>query len=248
MQIAAIIIARNEAANIARCVASLQGVADEIWVLNNHSTDDTAAIARAAGATVVDVEWQGYARTKNAGHTLTQLPYLLSLDADELLSPGLREEILAAKPQLSGEAWSMPRLSWYCGRWIRHCGWYPDRKIRLFPKGAAWQGDFVHETLVLPPNTPVRAFRSDLQHYTYMDTSSHIAKTNHYSTLAAAEMHNRGKKATLVKLVLAPAFKFFQMYVLRLGWLDGWQGWQLCKISAMGVMLKYAKLKELNNN
>ena len=151
MQIAALIIARNEAANIERCIASLRGVADEILVLDSDSTDDTVALARAAGATVTEVVWKGYAQTKNEGHLLTRAPYILSVDADESLSEGLRAEILAVKPRLKGEAYAMPRLNWYCGRWIRHCGWYPDPKIRLFPRETRWEGEFVHETLVLPP-------------------------------------------------------------------------------------------------
>lgn len=247
MQIAAIIIARNEATNIERCVTSLHGIADEIWVLDSGSTDATIPLARAAGATVVEVVWKGYAQTKNEGHALTALPYILSLDADEWLSEGLRAEMLAIKHTLNGEAWSMPRRSWYCGRWIRHCGWSPDRKTRLFPRDTRWQGEFVHETVALPAGTSTRPFRHHLMHFTYPDTSSHLQQIERYSTLAAQDLHSRGKRASWMKLLLAPAFKFVQMYVLKAGFLDGWQGWQLCHMSAIGVMAKYAKLRELRD-
>lgn len=248
MRISAIIIAKNEATYIAQCIASLRGVADEILVFDNGSTDETPALAAAAGATIHHVEWLGYAATKNAANAVASCEYVLSVDADEVLSPALQAELLAHKPTLSG-AYRIPRLNNVCGAWLRHGGWYPDAKVRLFPAGKAqWQGDFVHETLVLASEMPIHTLHNDMWHYTIRDTDAHLSQLNRFTTLAAQEMFARGKRAGVGKMLFSPLWKFVQMYVLKSGFRDGWMGFQVAYISAFGVFLRYAKLRALWRN
>lgn len=243
--ISAVIIARNEAGRIGACLASLQGVADEVLVLDSGSSDGTQALCRQWGATVVEPGWKGYSENKNLGIGMAVHPWVLSIDADESLSPELREAILSAKPALQG-AYRFNRLTRYCGRWIRHGGWYPDAKIRLFPKASArWEGE-VHEHLVLAPGTGITPLPGDLLHDSIRNTNEHLQRAVHYAGLAAEAMHRAGKKAGWFQLRLAPALRFLRMYVLKTGFMDGWQGYQLCRISAQSLFWRYAMLRELH--
>jgi glycosyltransferase involved in cell wall biosynthesis len=237
--ISAVIITQNEARNIGRCLTSLQGVADEIIVLDSASTDATAEICRQHGVRFIPVVWQGYAATKNQGNALASHVYVLSLDADEALSPELRASILAVKPRLTG-VYSFHRLAFYCGRPIRHGGWYPDTKLRLFPKDkACWQGDFVHETMVADADQVQHLLAGDLLHYTYYTTEEHVARARKYAALAAASMRGRGRTGLVLKWVCSPAWRFLQMYVLKAGFLDGRAGLQIAWITAREVAWKY---------
>lgn len=237
--ITVVIIAHNEARNIKRCLESLVGIADEVIVLDGHSTDETAEICRRYGAKVVSQDWLGYAATKNLGNEMARYPYILSLDADEALSAELHKSILAAKANLTG-AYTLNRLAFYCGKPIRHCGWYPDVKLRLFPKGRAlWQGEYVHEELQADAGLPVTHLQGDLLHYTYYDVSEHQVRARHYAALAADKLRSRGKFGLLLKAAFSPAWRFFQMYFLRMGFLDGWRGWKICWITSREVFWKY---------
>lgn len=240
MKITAVIIAKDEERNIGRCLESLQGVADEVIVLDGHSRDRTATIARSYGARVVAQDWMGYAATKNLGNGMASHPYILSLDADEALSPELWQAIVEEKPHLGGAAYAFNRLAFYCGEPIRHCGWYPDTKLRLFPKGGAkWEGAFVHEELVASPGVAVHQLAGDLLHYTYYTVEEHRARARHYARLAAERLRSRGRVGLVGKSLVSPPWRFFQMYVLRRGFLDGWRGWRVCTITAMEVWWKY---------
>jgi glycosyltransferase involved in cell wall biosynthesis len=245
MRISAVIIAKNEAAYITQCVASLRGVADEICVFDNGSTDNTQALAEAAGAKVFTVAWQGYAATKNAANAAVSGDYILSIDADEVLSEPLRTEIIRLKLALTG-AYRLPRLNGVCGVWLHHGGWYPDAKVRLFPAGKAhWQGEFVHETLIVSPEIPIQSLQGDLLHYTISDIESHLQQLNRFTTLAAAEMYANGKQISLLKVLGSPIWKFIQIYFLKSGFRDGWMGFQVAYISAFGVFLRNAKVRAL---
>ena len=240
--ISAVIITLNEEANIARCLASLKGVADEVVVVDAGSTDRTEEICRSFGARWVRLLWNGYGQQKNAANALARGPYLLSLDADEVLSPDLREAILLVKPRLSG-AYSMNRLSWYAGRWIRHSGWYPDTKVRLFPKeGSRWSEDPVHEQLTLPAGTTVSLLRGDLWHYSYRDLSDHFARQQQYAGLAAEGLFRRGKKSRWWQRWLKPAYTWVRVWVIKGGWRDGAAGWQIARISSWGTRERYRAL------
>lgn len=241
-----VIITLNEAKNLPMCLQALDGVADEIIVVDSFSTDNTVAIAEQYGAKVYQQKWLGYAKQKNYANSLAQNAYILSLDADEVLSDKLRQSILAVHKWEGVYAFS--RLTNYCGSWIRHSGWYPDRKIRIFPRDEAlWEGDFVHETLSVPPHVAVHSLAGDLLHYSYHSHADHYKQIDKYSTLHAQAMHARGQPASWIKRFISPVFKFFKTYFLQLGFLDGSAGYYIAKISAIAVRMKYKKLKALNS-
>lgn len=247
-RISAVIITFNEERNIARCLRSLEGVADDIVVVDAESTDATAAIAEQHGARVTLRKWTDYSDQKNFANALALHPYILSLDADEALSDELKELILQRKKEGLKGAYRFPRLTNYCGTWVKNGGWYPDRKIRLFPReGTQWIGEHVHEELQLPPQIPITDLKADLLHYSYHTISDHQQRIERYSTLHAQRMHAAGKRATPIKLWLSPAFKFFQGYFLQLGMLDGPAGFNIAWYSAKAVAMKYRKLKALDN-
>lgn len=238
--ITALIITYNEERNIARCLQSLLAVSDEILVIDSFSTDKTKEICSAFPCRFVEMEWLGYSATKNEGQKLATYPYILSLDADEALSEALQREILEAKPRLRG-AYAMPRKNFFAGQWIRGCGWYPDRKIRLFPKAEShWSGDFVHESLSTV--SEVHRFKSDILHFSYETEAEFDQKTEKYACLAAQELVHKGKKANFVKLYLSPVVKFLQVYVWKYGFVDGYRGWYIASRSAYGAYLKYHKI------
>jgi (heptosyl)LPS beta-1,4-glucosyltransferase len=244
--ISAVIITYNEEKNIERCIRSLMGVVDEIIVLDSFSTDQTPAIVKELGATLVQTPWEGYAKTKNKANQYARFPYILSIDADEALSEPLRQSIVKEKEKKLEGVYEVNRLTNYCGHWIRHCGWYPDRKIRLFPKAHAyWEGDFVHEVLVYPKTLPKKRLKGDLLHYSFHSIEDHLNRIQKYAPLEAKKLFQKKKKATFYHLHLKPLLKFGSMYFLRLGFLDGYYGYKVCQLSAYAVKQRYHHLKRL---
>jgi len=244
--ISAVIITRNEAHNIARCLISLQLLVDEVIVVDAESTDDTARIAAEHGANVTIRTWTDYSDQKNYANSLARGPYILSMDADEAISPELRASLMDAEQQGLAGAYRCARLTNYCGTWVRHGGWYPDAKVRLFPKDQArWQGEHVHEELKLDPGVPVHELPGDLLHYSYPTIASHKERIERYSDLHARKLLASGARPGPLKRVLSPIAKFVQGYFLRLGFLDGKAGYSIARLSARAVHLKYAKLHRL---
>ncbi|MCB0795722.1 MAG: glycosyltransferase family 2 protein [Flavobacteriales bacterium] len=244
--ISAVIITHNEAHNIGRCLASLKPVADELIVVDSGSTDGTADIAEQAGARVFQRDWKGFSAQKNEANSLATQPYILSMDSDEALSPELEKSLLQVKTAGATGAYGFARLTNYCGTWVRHGGWYPDRKVRLFPKeGTRWEGEHVHETLALPKGCTVHWLKGDLLHYSYHSRQNHIDRIERYSTLHAEKMKAEGKGPNAWKPWLSPIAKFVQGYLLQGGFLDGSAGWHIARLSAWAVHLKYCKLNAL---
>ncbi|MCB9178096.1 MAG: glycosyltransferase family 2 protein [Flavobacteriales bacterium] len=244
--ISAVIITRNEAHNIARCLISLQLLVDEVIVVDAESTDDTARIAVEHGAKVTIRTWTDYSDQKNYANSLARGPYILSMDADEAISPELRASLMDAEQQGLAGAYRCARLTNYCGTWVRHGGWYPDAKVRLFPKDQArWQGEHVHEELKLDPGVAVHELPGDLLHYSYPTIASHKERIERYSDLHARKLLASGARPGPLKRVLSPIAKFVQGYFLRLGFLDGKAGYSIARLSARAVHLKYAKLHRL---
>ncbi len=247
MKISAVIITLNEEKNIQRCLDSLIDVVDEIVIMDSGSTDKTAVISQQyQKVKFIVTEWLGYSKTKNFGNQKTQNEWILSIDADECLSEELKKSILALKNSNNPEkaVYEMNRLTNYCGQWIKYAGWYPDKKVRLFPKDYAyWKGDFVHEILIY--ELPVKFLKGDLIHYSYQTPSQHQEKTLKYAQLHAKQMKSQNKKANFMKLYLNPVFTFFKMYFLKLGILEGRLGFQLCWISAWGSYKKYELLRKM---
>jgi glycosyltransferase involved in cell wall biosynthesis len=234
------VITRNEAAHIEACLASVAW-ADERLVVDSGSTDDTVARAERAGARVLVRDWPGYAEQKNVAAGETAHDWILSLDADERVTPALANEIqrlLATDPPAPG--YRLPRVTWHLGRWIRTTDWYPDYQLRLYGRRARWQARRVHES-VRADGVPGR-LTYELQHYAYRDISHHHATMDRYTTLAAEEMFDAGRRARVLDLVAHPPAAFLRNYLLRRGVLDGVPGLIVSTMNAHYVFLKFAKL------
>ncbi len=245
VKISAVIITKNEERNIARCLQSLQGVVDEIVVVDSLSTDKTKAICLEYGARFIEQEWLGYGEQKNFGNKAASYDYILSLDADEVLSPELQKSILAIKENWTHDAYSFNRLNVYCGKPIKYCGWYPDKKIRLWDrKKGKWDDADVHEQLELQQGTSVKHLKGDIIHYTYTTVSQHIEKIQKYSDLWVSKAIKRNKKVGFLKLWIIYQWRFFVSYVIRLGFLDGVSGLIVCQMIAYESFIKYAKLHQ----
>ena len=242
MTLSVTIITRNEQAAIRRCLESVAW-ADEIVLLDSGSGDDTARIARECGAKVhVAPDWPGFGPQKNRALDLATGDWVLSLDADEWVTPELRIEIeraMAAPDHLP--AYRMPRLSSYCGRFMRHSGWWPDHVTRLFKRGAArFSDDLVHERLVV--DGVIGTLRAPLWNEAIVDLDDALGKMNAYSTAGAMMLMERGKKASLAGAVWHGAWTFFRTYFLRAGFLDGREGFMLAVSNAEGAYYRYLKL------
>lgn len=242
-----VIITYNEEKNIGRCIDSVQGVADEIIVLDSFSTDRTVAIVKESGAILHQQAFAGYGAQKNAGMALAAHTYILFLDADEYLSAALRNSILAEKQKgFAYDAYSMNRLNNYCGQWIRHGSWYPDKKIRIIDRQKGlWSLDIVHETLAPSAEARINHLKGDLLHHTYSNFDEHIDKNNRYSRLSAQLLYQKGKRARGFKIIFNPFWAFFTSYFLRAGFLDGFYGFVIAINIAHLTFLKYIKLYQL---
>jgi glycosyltransferase involved in cell wall biosynthesis len=236
------VITLNEASNIEACLATVNW-APEIIVVDSGSTDGTADLARAAGARVIARDWPGYSAQKNFAAGEASHDWILSIDADERLSPELAAEIQATLAREPAEAgFRMPRVTWHLGRWIRTTDWYPDYQLRLYHRGRAnWPERRVHEA-VKSLGGPVGQLRGELQHYAYRDVSHHFQTMDRYTTLAAEDMHASGRRAGFVDLAVHPCAAFARNYVLRRGFLDGAAGFIISMMNAYYVFLKFAKL------
>ncbi len=247
MKISAAIIALDEERNIARCLDSLAGVADEVVVLDSGSRDATERICLERGAVVVRQPWLGYGPQKNAAVARTAHDWVISLDADEALSDTLRSSLLrlkAAEPR--ADAYEMNRLNSYYGRFVRHGGFYPDRKLRLWRKGAArWTDATIHETAELAPGMRAARLEGDLIHYTCVTREHHLANIERFTTLSAEALLRAGDAGLAWKRFTSPAAAFLRSYVFRLGFLDGRVGFDVCRLSAYSAWLKYEKLRRL---
>jgi glycosyltransferase involved in cell wall biosynthesis len=244
IKLSAVIITYNEQKNIARCIDSVLNVCDDVVVLDSFSTDNTAAICKSYNqVNFVQRQWQGYSATKNFAHTLARHSFILSIDADECLSERLIDSIKQLNPN-KGVAYDVNRLNNYCGTWVKHGGWYPDKKIRLFHReNAKWMGDFVHETLHLDDTIHVVHLKGDLLHYAFENKQDHLQKIERYAQLHAKQLKQNGKKFNLARMLFAPIAKFIHNYIIQFGILDGVAGFNIARYSAYAVYKKYQLLK-----
>jgi glycosyltransferase involved in cell wall biosynthesis len=240
------IITLNESEHIAAAIDSAAW-ADEVIVVDAGSTDETVAIARRTGAVVTSRAWTGYVDQKNHAAALASHDWIFSLDADERIPPALAAEIrglLATEPPRRG--YRVPRVTFHLGRWIRTTDFYPDFQTRLYDRRAArWRGKYVHESVQVDGGAG--QLSAELQHYSFRDLRDHLDRINHYTTLAARQMHESGRRAGVADLLLHPPAAFLRNYVLRLGFTDGTAGLTLSLVNAYGVMLKFAKLWEIQH-
>ena len=245
MKISATIITLNEERHIRRCLESLEGIVDEIIVVDSGSHDTTLEIAAKLGARTTTHAWKNYAEQKNFASSLATHEWILSVDADECLSPSLRQDILQAKQILTqATAFEFPRRAFYLGRWIQHSGWYPDYKIRLFMKSKArWEGRFVHEALHI--DGPIVRLRGDLQHYTCESISEHLGTLDRYTTLAAEDLWERQNRSGWTQLLGSAFTAFVKTYWLKQGFRDGMQGLIIACLASYYNLVKHAKVWEL---
>lgn len=245
MTLSVIVITRNEEAMIDRCLASVAW-ADEIVVVDSGSTDRTVALCREHGARIeVTADWPGFGPQKNRALDLARGDWVLSLDADEWVSDALRTELQAALAASAFAAYRMPRLSRYCGRAMRHSGWWPDYVTRLFRRDAArFSDDLVHEKLRVEGD--IGTLRAPLDHEAFTDLDEVLDKVNGYSTAGARMLAARGKRAGLGSAVGHGVWAFLRTYLLRRGFLDGREGFMLAVSNAEGTYYRYLKLMLLN--
>ena len=250
LPISVCMIAGAEEHRIRRSLESVASWASEIIVvMNDDVRDRTQQIAEELGAKVFREPWKGHIAQKNSAAEKATQEWSFGLDADEVVTPELRDELFAlfsgdAKPGC--EAYSLPRLTLYCGRWLRHGDWYPDRKTRLWRRGAAqWGGKNPHDKLIV--NGSVGKLRGDLQHYSMEDIDHHARKALSYGTLFAKQYPADGARIGLLSLWVRPTWRFVRSYFWRLGFLDGWQGFAVARMIAFEAFIRYAKVREIQS-
>lgn len=248
-KISATIITYNEEKNIERCLKSLQGVADEIIVVDSFSSDKTKEICLKYNVSFFENPFEGYSQQKRHAVKKSKYNIILSLDADEALSEQLKESILSVKNAWMLDAYKCNRKTNFCGKWIRYGGWYPDKQLRLWDKRKAdWNQNKIHEKVELFSDSEIGQLKGDLLHYSYYTISEYIHQINKYSELKAESLKAKGKKANFYTLLLKPFITFFINYFLKRGFLDGYYGFVTSISSGYATFITYVKLKQKSTN
>jgi glycosyltransferase involved in cell wall biosynthesis len=248
-KLSVVIITFNEERNIERCLAAAKMVADDIVVLDSFSIDKTEEICRRHNVTFIQAAWKGYGISKNEANLFAKHNYILSIDADEVLSEALTKSIVIEKSKGFRGVYELNRLTNYCGTWIKHGGWYPDKKIRLFSKqNSKWNAEMVHEEIIHNKNEPTKFLHGDLYHYSYYSQDDHWKKAVKYSLLTAEKFYKKGRKTWFLEPLTSAIARFFAMYFIKLGFLDGRAGLVIAWISAKANYVKYASLMQLQKN
>lgn len=248
-KLSVVIITFNEEKNISRCLQSVKMIADEILVVDSYSTDRTEEICESYNVRFIKNKFEGHVEQKNFTLENASFDLILSLDADEALSPELMQNIIEIKANLKNDVYELVRLTNYCGKWIRHGSWYPDRKIRLIKKGAGkWTGENPHDKFEPNPNASVGKMKGDLLHYSYYTIAGHIDQVNKFTSIGAKSAYDAGRRADILMLFYKPFYKFVRDYIFKMGFLDGMAGFTIARISAHATFLKYSKLLELQKN
>jgi glycosyltransferase involved in cell wall biosynthesis len=248
VQLSVVIITFNEERNIGRCLDSVKTIADEIVVVDSFSTDKTKAICLEKGARFVEHAFPGHIEQKNWAITQAKFPHILSLDADEAPDDTLIDAIKNVKADWTHDGYSMNRLTNYCGQWIRHCGWYPDTKLRLWDsRKGRWGGINPHDKYELTTaGATQKHLPGNILHYSYYTIEEHYRQADKFSSIAAQALFRQGKKSGLLLAALKTAAKFFRNYFIKAGFLDGRKGYIICRITAYETWQKYTKLAKLN--
>lgn len=248
VKLSAVIITYNEEKNIGKCLDSIMQIVEDIVVVDSYSTDKTEEICKSKGVRFVQHEFQGHIEQKNWALSQAKYAYVLSLDADEVLSQDLANMIIETKTNWYYDGYYVNRLNYYCGKWIKHCGWYPDRKLRLWNKEKGkWGGTNPHDKVIMDKNTKTKQLNGDILHFSFHSIEEHVDQINKFSSIKANMAFKKGKKYNMLKLLILPSFKFLRGYILKMGFLDGFYGLVVCINSAHSEFLKYAKLKRLEN-
>jgi glycosyltransferase involved in cell wall biosynthesis len=246
-KISVVIITLNEEKNIGRCIDSVTDIADEILVVDSYSEDKTEEIAKRKGAVFIQNKFEDYVKQHEFADKNATYDHILSLDADEALSDDLKESVKNVKKYWKHDGYSMNRMTNYCGKWIKHSGWYPDIKLRLYDKTKGkWLGRKIHERFTLVEGSTKGHLKGDICHYSFNSVTQHVNQANKFTDLTAMAAFEAGKKTSWIKILFNPVFKFIRDYFLNFGFLDGYYGFVICRISANATFLKYIKLKELH--
>ena len=247
IKLSGVIITYNEERNIERCLQSLQGVCDEILVVDSFSTDRTKAICEGFELRFIENPFAGHIEQKNFAMEQATHDHVLSLDADEALSDELKEQILTVKADCQATAYRFNRFTNYCGQWIKHSGWYPDTKTRLWDRRQGrWGGTNPHDSVEMQDGSKTLHIKGNLLHYSYYTMEEHVLRSAKYAKISAKAMHAHGRKASFLKMLTSTGFRFVQDYIFRLGFLDGFYGLVICGTSSHTTFLKYAYLRSLN--
>lgn len=240
IKLSVVIIAFNEESNIGDCIDSVKNVADEVVVIDSNSIDKTEEIARSNGAVIFQKPFESYVDQKNYATDCATYDHVLSIDADERLSADLENSIQNVKSNWSCDGYSVNRKNFYGQKWIRYGGWYPDVKLRLYRKDSAeWTGKILHESLTLYEGKKACHLDGDLLHYTYKNKEDHFSRSRKYSKLGAQANRDRGFVSLIAKLLFSPIFKFIKQFILQFGFLDGYKGWLIARVSFSETAGKY---------
>lgn len=242
-----VIITYNEENNIERCLLSVLDISDEVIVLDSFSTDATKDICNKYKVKFFQHAFDGHIEQKNRVITYASNDFVLSLDADEVVSDELKKSIIWAKTVDNADGYTFNRLNNYCGSWIRHCGWYPDKKLRLWNRTlGTWSGVNPHDRYQMIEKSMIKHLQGDLLHYSYHSISQHILQVEKFTNIASKADYDRGRRTHLFKLIFYPTWKFMRDYIFKLGFLDGYAGYLVCRISAQAAFYKEIKIRELS--
>ncbi len=246
INLSGVIITFNEERKIEQCLKSLQGVVDEIVVIDSFSTDNTKQICLKYNVRFIEQKFLGYKEQKNFAADQASYDYIISLDGDEALSPELQQSLIHLKSNWVYDGYYTNRFNNYCGQWIKHSDWYPDKKIRAFIKGKGeWKGINPHDSYTVSNPANIGKLKGDILHWNYPSYSAHNLQIEKFSSISAQAYYDLGKKAPIWKILFNPTWAFFKAYILRLGFLDGLNGFIICAQTANITFLKYIKLREL---
>ena len=245
-KISLVVITYNEEKNILRCLDSVHGLVDEIVIVDSFSTDKTKELCLSRVDKFIENPFEGHIQQKNFALKQASYDFILSLDADEAVDNVLYEEIKALKQNKTAEAYVLNRLTNYCGKWIKHGNWYPDKKVRLINRQIGeWGGLNPHDKIVLQNNIKPIELKGHLLHYTFYTFEEHLKQIKRFTDISSKAAFEKGKKGSLYKIILNPLAKFLGAFVMRLGFLDGYTGFRIAWYSAYATYLKYSKLRKL---
>jgi glycosyltransferase involved in cell wall biosynthesis len=249
MKLSVVIITFNEEKNIGRCLENIQDIADELIVVDSYSTDQTETICRKYPVTFLQHAFEGNIKQQSFACAQATNEFILSLDADEILSDELKSNLAALKQRsFDKDAYCMNRLTNFCGHWIKHGMWYPDKKLRLYSsRKGDWGGTEPHGLVVMQHNTKTGFIKGNILHYSYSSVEEIILRNNKYTNTMAKSMLEKGKKATWLNLLFSPLWAFISGYIFKLGFLDGSDGFFIASSIAYQTLTKYVKLLRLQN-
>jgi glycosyltransferase involved in cell wall biosynthesis len=247
--ISVVIICKNEKDEIGRCIQSLDGLTDDVVVVDNGSTDDTQSIARKAGARVIEDTWEGFGRTKKKATAFAKYDWILNLDADESIDTELKHSLLELSLDNALEVFEIKFRNFLGNKYVRFGEWGGDKHIRLFNRSKVnWNEARVHEGLLLPVDTKIKKLKGNVLHYTMKNEAEFAEKMSKYASLSAEKYAEQGKKSSWFKVKIAPLFAFLKYYIFKLGFLDGREGWICAKMTSYYTFKKYARLLEMNKS